>query len=59
MVGCDGAEKQEYEGHHEQIVNRANVRDLEQLGEQRGPFEEHLIRQRIFFAGFPAEISKM
>jgi len=43
-IGCNGVEEQEYESHYEQIVNRANVWDFEEIGEQRVSFEELLIR---------------
>lgn len=33
-IACDGVEKEKYESHHEYIVNRANMRDVEEISEQ-------------------------
>lgn len=58
-IGCDAVEKQEYESHHEQIINRTNVWNFKEIGEQRIPLEKLLNWQHIFFAGFSAGISEM
>lgn len=44
-IVCDGIEKQEYKSHYAYVVNRLDVRYLQEIGEHRVSRQKHFVRQ--------------